>query len=134
MHEPTAGETHTFERTFTVEDVRRFTAVSRDDQPRHTEADDDGRLMVQGLLTATLPTKIGGDLEVLARTMSLEFVRPVYTGQTITCTWTTERVEERDERYQIAVEVVCEREDEGGGDVVVLTGSIEGLVEKPLER
>ena len=48
----------TFERTFTREDVVLFTEVSKDEQ---------GRFAVQGLLTSTLPTKIGGDYNVLAR-------------------------------------------------------------------
>ncbi|AQQ63879.1 TPA: dehydratase [Bacillus cereus] len=52
------GEKITFERTFTREDVVLFTEVSKDEQ---------GRFAVQGLLTSTLPTKIGGDYNVLAR-------------------------------------------------------------------
>ena len=120
------GETHTFERTFAAEDVREFADVSGDDQSRHTEPDEEGRLLVHGLLTATLPTKIGGDLDVLARTMEFEFVAPVYTGQSVVCTWTTESVEERADRYDLTVDVVCEN---GDGDVV-LTGTIAGLVWK----
>jgi acyl dehydratase len=123
MTGPTEGETHTFERRFTKEDVEQFAAVSGDTQPRHTEPDEDGRLMVHGLLTATLPTKIGGDLEVLAHTMEFEFRRPVYTGETIGCTWTMERVEKQGDRYEITADVVCER-----GDDVVLTATVDGLV------
>jgi acyl dehydratase len=126
MEQPTEGEVHRFERTFTVEEVRRFAEVSEDRQPRHTEKDEDGRLMVHGLLTATLPTKIGGDLEVLAKTMEFEFVQPVYTGETVTCVWTNESVEESDDRYDLTVGVVCENDD---GDTV-LTAEIEGVVLK----
>ena len=126
MSRPVEGETHTFERTFATDDVERFAELSRDRQPIHTEPDEDGRLMVHGLLTATLPTKIGGDLEVLARRMDLEFRRPVYTGQRITCTWTFESVEEREDRYVIGVDVVCENDD---GEPV-LTGTVEGLIWK----
>jgi acyl dehydratase len=123
---PKEGETHAFERTFSAEDVRRFADVSGDDQPRHSEPDEEGRLLVHGLLTATLPTKIGGDLGVLARTMEFEFVEPVYTGQRVACTWTTESVDEREDHYDLSVDVVCEKVD---GDVV-LTGTITGLVWK----
>ena len=123
MTGPTEGETHTFERRFTKEDVEQFAAVSGDTQPRHTEPDEDGRLMVHGLLTATLPTKIGGDLEVLAHTMEFEFRKPVYTGETISCTWTMERVEKQGDRYEITADVVCER-----GDDIVLTATVDGLV------
>lgn len=125
MARPTAGETHSFERTFTAEDVREFAKLSRDTQPRHTDPDEEGRLMVHGLLTATLPTKIGGDLNVLAHTMEFEFLEPVYTGQHVTCTWTHDRVEQRDHRYDLTASVVCET-----GNEVVMKGYIEGVVWK----
>jgi acyl dehydratase len=82
---PQEGETVAYERTFTVEEDEQFAAPSGDNQPRHTEPDEDGRLMVQSLLTATMPTKPGGDPEVLAREMTFEFRQPVYTGERITC-------------------------------------------------
>lgn len=123
--EPEEGDVHTFERTFTHEDVERFGEVSGDQQQIHTEPDEEGRLIVQGLLTATLPTKIGGDLGVLARTMNFEFLTPVYTGQTITCEVTTDAVTERDDRYDIACSVVCRRED-----AVVMRAGFEGLIWK----
>ena len=126
MDPPSAGETRTFERTFTVEEVEQFAELSRDRQFRHTEPDDDGRLMVHGLLTATLPTKIGGDLEVLAHSMEFRFLRPVYTGETVTCTWTTATVDEREDRYDLGIDVTCENDD---GETV-LVGSLEGLVWK----
>lgn len=123
MVRPTEGEIHSFERTFTVEDVRQFAELSGDTQPRHTDPDGEGRLMVHGLLTATLPTKIGGELEVLAHTMEFDFVAPVYTGQRVTCRWTNDRVETREDRYEVSVTIVCET-----GDGVVLRGRIEGVV------
>lgn len=125
MQPPSEGETYTVSRTFTEADVRAFAEVSGDDQPRHTEPDEDGRLLVHGLLTATLPTRIGGDLEVLSRRMEYEFVRPVYTGQAVTCTWTMDSVEEREDRWELEGDLVCEAE----GDVV-LRGFIEGLIWK----
>ena len=48
------------------------------------------------MLTATLPTKVGGDYNVLARTMNFEFLRPVFTGDTISCEVTIERLERKD--------------------------------------
>lgn len=124
MSQLAEGETCTVERTFTDADVRQFADLSGDTQPRHTELDSSGRRLVHGLLTATLPTQIGGELDVLARTMAFEFERPVYTGERITCTWTTESVELLDDRWVLQARVVCENED----DEDVLTGSIEGIV------
>ncbi|MFC4553366.1 MULTISPECIES: MaoC/PaaZ C-terminal domain-containing protein [Halorussus] len=126
MTVPEPGGVRRVERTFTPEDVRQFADVSGDEQPRHLEPDDRGRLMVHGLLTATLPTKIGGDLEVLARTMEFEFRRPVYTGETVVCEMEVEEVEERGDRYELVTSVVCEN---GDGEKV-LTGEVDGLVWK----
>ncbi|WP_247730164.1 MaoC family dehydratase [Halovivax limisalsi] len=118
------GETRVFERTFTVEEVRAFADLSGDAQPRHTEPDDDGRVMVHGLLTATLPTKIGGDLQALGRSVAFDFHRPVYTGERITCSLTVESVADHGDRCEFTTDVVCEN---AAGEPV-LTGSIEGLV------
>ena len=106
MDPPAVGETFTTTRTFTTEDARRFADVTNDTRPIHTEPDEDGRLVVHGLLTGSLLTDIGGDLEVLARTMEFEFRRPVRTGERITCTWTVESVEEREDRYALDNDVV----------------------------
>ena len=136
---PQAGDTHVVERSFSTEEVRRFAALSNDDQPRHTEPDEHGRLLVHGLLTATLPTEVGGDLGVLGRSFTFEFHRPVYTGQTVRCECGVERVEETDARYDLSVDVTCTREsgaeaDGGGngdaGQEVVMTGTVTGLVRK----
>ncbi|ELY86885.1 hotdog family protein [Natrinema altunense] len=126
MTEPIEGETRTYERTFTVDDVQQFAALTGDDQPRHTEPDADGRVMVQGLLTATLPTKLGSDSEVLASTMEIDFHRPVYTGEPITCRSTYDTVVERDDRYEFTSDVVCENAD----GQVVLTAVTEGIIQK----
>lgn len=126
MTQPVEGETRTFERTFTVEDVRRFGELTGDDQARHTEPGEDGRVMVQGLLTATLPTKMGSDSEVLASTMDIDFRRPVYTGEPITCRSTYETVIERDDHYKFVSDVVCEN---GDGETV-LTTETEGIIRK----
>lgn len=123
---PQEGDTHTYERTFTTEDVRAFGEVSGDQQAIHTDPDEEGRLVVQGLLTATLPTKIGGDLEVLATRMEYEFHKPVRTGETITCRWENESVTERDDRYEISVVLSCTNEE----GVEVLSGETDGIIWK----
>jgi acyl dehydratase len=120
---PEVGYVYTHERTFTKEEVRQFGEISGDQQAIHTDPDEDDRLVVQGLLTATLPTKIGGDLNYIASEMKYEFLKPVYTGNTITCDVATESVEERDDRYDVAFSVVCYNEDEDD----VLRGDINGL-------
>ncbi|WP_435348139.1 dehydratase [Haloarchaeobius sp. HRN-SO-5] len=116
MPVPEEGQTDTFTRRFTTEDVRRFTAVSADAGEHHEEPDEGGRLLVHGLLTATLPTKVGGDYDVLAETMAFEFPRPVYTGEEVTCEVTFHTVEEREHGHRVDARGVCRNE---AGDVVL---------------
>ncbi|KOX95174.1 enoyl-CoA hydratase [Haloarcula rubripromontorii] len=139
-----AGETFTETRTFRPEDVDQFAVLSGDDQARHTDPDAEGRRMVQGLLTASLLTSIGGDLEVLASRMDLRFQRPVYTGQPLVCELTVTSVEPRaDGGVAIVGDVTVRRVDRGdeadradataaepaGGDgTVVLEATVEGII------
>jgi acyl dehydratase len=121
-----AGTSWTHERTFTSADVERFAELSGDEGHHHLVAQSDGAVLVHGLLTATLPTKLGGDLDFLARRMVFEFPRPVHTGQSINCELNLDRVEERDDRYDLAASFECTTSD----DEVVLRGEIEGVVMK----
>jgi 3-hydroxybutyryl-CoA dehydratase len=119
------GDIITFERTFTVKDVELFTEISGDEGIHHITPDEQGRLVVQGLLTATLPTKVGGDANVLARTMNFEFLRPVFTGDTIQCEVTIERYERQEnERIGIRASFVCKNQDEKE----VLIGDFSGVI------
>ncbi|MFO7927990.1 MaoC/PaaZ C-terminal domain-containing protein [Natronomonas sp.] len=123
---PAEGDVITHERTFTIEDVREFGEITGDRQSIHTDPDEDGRLIAQGLLTGSLMTKIGGDLSYIAQTMTYEFRRPVFTGETITCEWTVESVAERDDRYLLENDVVYRNE----ADKIVVDASTSGLIWK----
>lgn len=119
------GDIIRFERTFTKEDVAVFTTVSKDEGEHHTEPDELGRLVVQGLLTATLPTKVGGDYNVLARTMKFEFFRPVFTGDTISCEVTIEELEKKkNNRFSIMATFTCMNQHEKE----VLSGYFAGVI------
>lgn len=91
---------------------------------RHITPDEQGRLVIQGLLTATLPTKIGGDHNVLARTVNFEFLRPVYSGDTITCEVTIETFEKKENRISIMSSFLCTNQNKKQ----VLSGSISGVI------
>lgn len=119
------GSILTFERKFTKEDVDVFTDVSKDEGAHHIHADAQGRFVVQGLLTATLPTKIGGDYNIMARTMNFEFLRPVYTGDVIVCDVTIEKFEpEKKNRTAIAANFLCTNQE---GHPVML-GNFAGVI------
>ncbi len=119
------GDIITFERSFTKEDVELFTKISQDEGEHHTNPDEQGKLVIQGLLTATLPTKIGGDHDVLARTMNFEFLRPVFTEDTITCEVTIEKYEKQDNnRISIMASFLCTNQYEKQ----VLRGNFAGVI------
>jgi 3-hydroxybutyryl-CoA dehydratase len=119
------GDIITFERTFTAEDVELFIKVSGDEGVHHVTPDEQGRLVIQGLLTATLPTKVGGDNNVLARTMNFEFLRPVFTGDTIICVVTIEEYEKQDNnRISIFATFLCSNQNEKQ----VLRGNFSGVI------
>ena len=104
--------------------MRAFAEISGDKGVHHVEADIYGRVMVQGLLTATLPTKLGGDMNYIARHIVFDFVRPVFVGDTITCEGKVESVEPGDGRLSVSLSFVCLNQD--GKEV--MRGSTEGVI------
>lgn len=96
-----AGAEFAYERLITEEDIRRFSELSGDKGAHHLQPDTQGRLMAHGLLTATLPTKLGGDLDYIARTMRFEFSRPVYSGDLLTCRGTVASVVRQSTRLKV---------------------------------
>ncbi|GAB0167723.1 enoyl-CoA hydratase [Lysinibacillus sp. CTST325] len=119
-----AGDIITFERTFTVRDVELFTEISGDKGIHHITPDEQGRLVIQGLLTATLPTKIAGDNNVLARRTSFEFLRPVFTGDTIVCIVKIEKYERQENRTAFVASFLCKNQNEKE----VLKGDVSGVI------
>jgi 3-hydroxybutyryl-CoA dehydratase len=90
----------TVERTFTEQDVMQFADITRDYNPFHL---DDrfaavkklpGRIC-HGLLVASMMTQIGGQMGWLASRFDIHFKKPVYFGDTITCTVTLHSIDEK---------------------------------------
>jgi 3-hydroxybutyryl-CoA dehydratase len=120
------GQRSTYTRTFTRDDVMTFAEISGDRGKHHMAPDRSGRIMIQGLLTATLPTKLGGDLNYIARKMTFEFLRPVFVGDTVTCEGTVLKVEKSDDRLAVSMSILCRNQD--GKDV--LRGETEGIIRR----
>ncbi|MFD0771743.1 enoyl-CoA hydratase [Bacillus sp. CGMCC 1.60114] len=118
------GDVFTWERTFTEEDVLQFGSFSGDQGRHHIEHDEKGRLMVQGLLTVSIGTKIGGDLNYIAREMVSGFIRPVFTGDTITCEITLLNVEQMEGFKKVEIKLVYRNQN--GKEVI--TGSSYGII------
>ncbi|TYS65785.1 enoyl-CoA hydratase [Sutcliffiella horikoshii] len=118
------GEVLTYSRTFTVEEILQFGEVSGDQGRHHVEKDEHGRLMVHGLLTASIGTKIGGDLNYIAREMNMEFLRPVFTGDTITCEATLTNVQQQEGYKQVNVTSIYTNQN----GKQVLIGNSKGII------
>ena len=118
------GDVVTWERSFTEDDVRQFSLFSGDEGTHHLQPDDRGRLMVHGLLTATLPTKIGGDINFIAREMTFRFHRPVFSGDTVRCEVTIIELMDTAEYRQLKSTWIC-RNPHGKE---VMSGEAHGVV------
>jgi len=124
------GDVVSWTRTFHDEDVRAFSRISGDEGRQHRVPDALGRLMVQGLLTATLPSKIGGDMSYLASDMTFHFARPVFAGDTIRCDVRVDRIEGPPGRLHLACSWACTNQD----GVMVMTGESKGVTTQPFDR
>ena len=114
------------ERAFTADDVRDFGRISRDLGVHHVQPDVQGRVMLQGLLTATLATEIGGDLDFLASEMVLRFLRPVFTGDLIRCEVRVDSQNEDAKRTSLELSVSIKNQN--GKEV--MQGTIRGVILK----
>ena len=119
-----AGDVVAWKRTFTDEDIRLFARFSGDEGEHHLEPDEAGRLMVHGLLTATMPTKVGGDINFIARRMTFNFLRPVFSGDTVRCEVRIDELEERGQYTHLKSSWVCRNQH--GKEV--MTGEAEGVI------
>ena len=122
----TVNDTFTVERTFTEQDVMQFADITRDYNPFHL---DDrftavkklpGRIC-HGLLVASMMTQIGGQMGWLASRFDLHFKKPVYFGDTITCTVTIHDIDEKD-RINATVGFVNQN------GIMVLEAVLEGVL------
>ena len=120
------GDTLSWERTFTEEDIHLFARCSGDEGEHHLEPDEKGRLMVHGLLTATLPTKIGGDMNFIARQLLFQFLRPVFSGDTVRCEVTLIELEPGEQYSRVKSSWRCLNQH--GKEV--MTGEARGVIRR----
>lgn len=130
------GDTFSVSRTFSEQDVVRFSDMSRDYNPVHFDErfakakNFDGRIC-HGLLVASLLTEIGGQIGWLASGMRLEFRKPVYFGDTVQCDLTITHI---DERGCAKAEALFTNESGVTVLEAVLTGILPGAREKQIMK
>ncbi len=126
MDEIEVGQKAVFTRSFSEEEVRAFADLSWDHNPYHThqgfiEKTRFKKPIVHGLLVAGAFCHFGGDFfpgpAILATNAKMEFIKPVYTDETITFTAEVTRVE-RDKGW---IEYVTTAENEAGETVCRVT-------------
>lgn len=122
------GEQRSWSRTFTEDDIRLFAQISGDEGVHHFVPDGKGRLLAHGLLTATLPTKIGGDLNFIATEMVFRFHRPVFAGDTIECVVTLTVAEPGNGYTKVSSKWTCTNQN--GKEV--MTGVASGVIKDQL--
>ncbi|WMX44357.1 hotdog domain-containing protein [Streptomyces roseicoloratus] len=116
------GQVLRAERTVTDESIVAFAELARDRGRHHLP--DQGRAMAHGLFTASLATEIGGQLDFLARRMSWEFLKPVWSGDTITAEVTVRALSEVRAGTGLELEIEITNQD---GETV-LRGESTGIV------
>jgi acyl dehydratase len=103
-----AGDTFTITRTFTEKETSRFADITRDYNPIHFDErftaarGVEGRIC-HGLLVGSMLTEIGGQIGWLASKMDFRFTKPVYFGDTISCTLTITEIDNKNRASAEAV-------------------------------
>jgi 3-hydroxybutyryl-CoA dehydratase len=124
------GDTHTFTRTISAEDVARFAEVSGDDNPLHLDVEyaattPFGRPIVHGaFLLAVVSKVLGRDYPghgAVAVALSAKFLRPVPVGSEITVE--VKVVEKVEARQQVRAKITvynAEGKTACGGEAVFI--------------
>lgn len=127
------GQHVTFTKTFTDDDVQRFIAITSDVNPLHVDdafaaKTQFGRRVLHGMLTASIFSTMVGMLlpgtGAIYRSQTLNFLRPVYVGETVTAHFEVRSVDRAKHRLVIDAWI----ENEAGERV------IEGVCEAGLLR
>lgn len=94
------GDTFTIVRQFNEADMKAFADITRDYNAVHFDsrfaaAKHFRDRICHGLLVGSLLTEVGGQIGWLASVMNFKFKQPVYFGDTITCKFTINHIDER---------------------------------------
>ena len=115
------GDKAALTKTFTEEDISAFAQLSLDDNGMHTEPRLARRglfrrpvvhgVLVASLISSVMGTKLPGHGTVL-QDQQIEYLAPVYPGDTITAEVTLTEVREFERYYIGTLEGVCRNQDD----------------------
>jgi 3-hydroxybutyryl-CoA dehydratase len=104
------GQSASFTKTFTDEDVRRFIEITGDSNPLHVDEEFAagtrfGRRIVHGMLAASIFSTMVGMLlpgtGAIYRSQTIRFLLPVYVGDTVTARFVVRSVDRARHRLEI---------------------------------
>ena len=126
------GETFSFSREFSREEVSAFGELTRDYNPVHydeafAEQKGFGGPIAHGLLAGSMICEIGGQLGWLATGMEFAFKKPVHPGDVITCELTVDSV---DANHFARAHARFTNQD----GVEVMAATLEGYLPDPASR
>lgn len=119
---PELGKSYTCERVFSRADILEFARLTGDNGDHHTNPN--RRVIAQGLLIASLVTKLGGDMNYVARTMDFAILAPVYEGERIVGSVTVTALVRTPKRFKLAMDCRCVN---AAGETVIF-GKSRGLI------
>lgn len=115
------GDTASLTKTFTEEDIRVFTELTLDDNGMHTDPALARRgifrrpvvhgVLVGSMISSVMGTKLPGHGTIL-QDQQIEYLAPVYPGDTVTATVTLVSVEESERYYMATLEGTCCNQDD----------------------
>ncbi len=124
------GWRRSWRRKITQDDLQATIALTGDQGGYHVDeafaqAAGFRTVIAPGILQASLPTKIGGDLNFLAREITFRFLKPVYVGDTLEVVLEAKSIDE--EKRIVTFEAEVTNQD---GEVV-LTATTHGHLPNP---
>ena len=110
------GEKIIYERVFTKKDLYDYAANANFWGKHHESPNDRGEYLLQGLLTASLTNKIGGDYDILMYKMDFDFLKKAYTGRKIKSINVVDNVENK--RGKNFIDITSDVYDENGDHLI----------------
>ncbi|MDU1953950.1 MAG: hypothetical protein E7G36_05785 [Peptoniphilus rhinitidis] len=113
-----------YERIFTEKDVYDYAKNANFWGKHHKGPNEKGEYLLQGLLTASLTNKIGGDYDILMYKMEFDFLKKAYTGRKIKSINVVDNIENKKDRNFI--DITSDVYDENGDHL--LHGILRGIL------
>lgn len=120
------GDKIVYKKIFTKEEVEFFGKTMGFMGKHHEIPNEDGQLLNQGLLTAILTNRIGGEYNILMYHMDFNFIKKVWTDEEMTCINEVLDIQEKNSKEHISIQSKIYNSKEE----LVLDARLKGIVLK----